>query len=108
MRWRGYRLSILEPSVKIYNTIYGNSIIMDLHIRIMTKPHFNFIIFINVLIEVLLCKMKVENKSFGCYKIDGQWQHRTFNNNNNNTVECSCQNLSFLKGEEIPGYATLE
>ena len=89
MRWRGYRLSILEPSVKISNTI-------------------NFMIFIDMLIEVLLCKMKIENKSFGCYKVDGQWQHRTLNNNNNNTVECSCQNLSFLKGEEIPGYATLE
>ena len=74
----------------------------------MTKPHLNFMIFIDMLIEVLLCKMKIENKSFGCYKVDGQWQHRTFNNNNNNTVECSCQNLSFLKGEEIPGYATLE
>ena len=94
MGWRGYRLSILKPSVKISNTI--------------TKPHLNIMIFINMLIEVLLCKMKIENKSFGCYKVDGQWQHRTFNNNNNNTVECSCQNLSFLKGEEIPGYATLE
>ena len=91
MSWRGYRLSILEPSVKISNTI-----------------HLNFMILINMLIEVLLCKMKIENKSFGCYKVDGQWQHRTFNNNNNNPVECSCQNLSFLKGEEIPGYATLE